>query len=149
MLAFAGAESLLPATPVLAASMLTGAAPIVIGHHGASGYRPEHTLEAYALVVAQGANYIEPDLAMTRDGELLARHEPMPKSVTFAKQANISSEPQQVNNGAAAATGITGKRHTAQPASSGAIESLPTPDTAAARPPLLPTAAEAMNVGSV
>jgi len=73
----------------------------------------------------------------------------MPKSVTFAKQANISSGPQQVNNGVAVPTGTTGKQHTAQPASWGAIESLPTPDTAAAWPPLLPTAAEAVNVGSV
>lgn len=56
---------------------LSGAAPIVIGHRGASGYRPEHTLEAYSLAIAQGANFIEPDLVMTKDGELLARHEPM------------------------------------------------------------------------
>ena len=56
---------------------LNGAAPIVIGHRGASGYRPEHTLEAYSLAIAQGANYIEPDLVMSKDGELLARHEPM------------------------------------------------------------------------
>lgn len=53
------------------------AAPIVIAHRGASGYRPEHTLEAYALAIDQGAHFIEPDLVMTRDGELLARHEPM------------------------------------------------------------------------
>ncbi|MCV2358613.1 PEP-CTERM sorting domain-containing protein [Paucibacter sp. TC2R-5] len=56
---------------------LSGAAPLVIGHRGASGYRPEHTLEGYALAIAQGANYIEPDLVMTKDGELIARHEPL------------------------------------------------------------------------
>jgi len=56
---------------------LDGAAPIVIGHRGASGYRPEHTLEGYALAIAQGANYIEPDLVMTKDGVLIARHEPI------------------------------------------------------------------------
>jgi glycerophosphoryl diester phosphodiesterase len=56
---------------------LSGAAPIVIAHRGASGHRPEHTLEAYALAISQGASYIEPDLVMTKDGELLARHEPM------------------------------------------------------------------------
>ncbi|MBT9491939.1 MAG: PEP-CTERM sorting domain-containing protein [Paucibacter sp.] len=56
---------------------LSGDAPIVIGHRGASGYRPEHTLEAYSLAISQGANYIEPDLVMTKDGELIARHEPM------------------------------------------------------------------------
>lgn len=49
--------------------------PIIIAHRGASGYRPEHTLEAYALAIAQGADYIEPDLVATRDGALVARHE--------------------------------------------------------------------------
>jgi glycerophosphoryl diester phosphodiesterase len=49
--------------------------PIVIAHRGASGERPEHTIEAYRLAVAQGADYIEPDLVMTRDGALIARHE--------------------------------------------------------------------------
>jgi len=48
---------------------------IVIGHRGASGYRPEHTLAAYALAIEQGADYIEPDLVTTADGELIARHE--------------------------------------------------------------------------
>jgi glycerophosphoryl diester phosphodiesterase len=50
--------------------------PIVIGHRGASGYLPEHTLEAYALAIHLGADYIEPDLVMTKDGHLIARHEP-------------------------------------------------------------------------
>jgi glycerophosphoryl diester phosphodiesterase len=49
--------------------------PLVIGHRGASGYRPEHTLEAYRLAIRQGADYIEPDLVATRDGALVARHE--------------------------------------------------------------------------
>ncbi len=48
---------------------------IIIAHRGASGHRPEHTLEAYALAVSQGADYIEPDLVMTRDRVLVARHE--------------------------------------------------------------------------
>ncbi len=52
-----------------------GAGPLVIGHRGASGYRPEHTLEAYALAARLGADYIEPDLVSTRDGVLVARHE--------------------------------------------------------------------------
>lgn len=51
------------------------AKPLVIGHRGASGYRPEHTLESYRLAVRQGADYIEPDLVSTRDGVLVARHE--------------------------------------------------------------------------
>jgi glycerophosphoryl diester phosphodiesterase len=49
--------------------------PLVIGHRGASGYLPEHTLPSYALAVLQGADYIEPDLVATRDGVLVARHE--------------------------------------------------------------------------
>ncbi|MGK5521544.1 glycerophosphodiester phosphodiesterase [Micromonospora sp. URMC 107] len=49
--------------------------PLVIAHRGASGYRPEHTLEAYRLAIRQGADYIEPDLVATRDGVLVARHE--------------------------------------------------------------------------
>jgi glycerophosphoryl diester phosphodiesterase len=56
---------------------LTGNAPIVIGHRGASGERPEHTLAAYKLAIAQGADFIEPDLVVTKDGILIARHEPM------------------------------------------------------------------------
>jgi glycerophosphoryl diester phosphodiesterase len=50
--------------------------PLVIGHRGASGYLPEHTLASYALAIELGADYIEPDLVMTRDGHLIARHEP-------------------------------------------------------------------------
>jgi len=49
--------------------------PLVIAHRGASGYRPEHTLEAYELAIDLGADFIEPDLVITRDGILLARHE--------------------------------------------------------------------------
>jgi glycerophosphoryl diester phosphodiesterase len=57
------------AHPDLAARVL------VIAHRGASGYRPEHTLAAYALAIEQGADFIEPDLVPTRDGVLIARHE--------------------------------------------------------------------------
>jgi len=49
--------------------------PVVIAHRGASGYRPEHTLAAYRLGIALGADYVEPDLVATRDGVLVARHE--------------------------------------------------------------------------
>ncbi|MDO9224176.1 MAG: glycerophosphodiester phosphodiesterase [Caulobacter sp.] len=49
--------------------------PIVIGHRGASGERPEHTPMAYRLAVEQGADFIEPDLCITKDGHLVARHE--------------------------------------------------------------------------
>jgi glycerophosphoryl diester phosphodiesterase len=49
--------------------------PLVIAHRGASGYRPEHTLEAYRLAIRMGADYVEPDLVPTKDGVLVARHE--------------------------------------------------------------------------
>jgi len=50
--------------------------PLVLAHRGASGYRPEHTLAAYQLAMDMGADFVEPDLVITRDGELIARHEP-------------------------------------------------------------------------
>jgi glycerophosphoryl diester phosphodiesterase len=50
-------------------------ATTVIGHRGASGYRPEHTLASYETAIVQCADYIEPDLVATRDGVLVARHE--------------------------------------------------------------------------
>jgi glycerophosphoryl diester phosphodiesterase len=56
---------------------LDGAAPLVIGHRGAPGYRPEHTLARYAKAIELGADFIEPDLVMTRDGVPVARHEPV------------------------------------------------------------------------
>jgi len=56
---------------------LDGRTPLLIAHRGASGYRPEHTLEAYALGIEQGADFIEPDLVLSKDGVLHARHEPM------------------------------------------------------------------------
>jgi len=49
--------------------------PLVIGHRGASGYRPEHTLASYQLAIEMGADYIEPDLVSTKDHHLVARHE--------------------------------------------------------------------------
>jgi glycerophosphoryl diester phosphodiesterase len=49
--------------------------PLVLGHRGASGYRPEHTLASYQLAIDLGADFIEPDLVSTRDGHLVARHE--------------------------------------------------------------------------
>ncbi len=55
---------------------LHGQPPIVIGHRGASGELPEHTLEAYKLAIERGADFIEPDLVSTQDGVLIARHEP-------------------------------------------------------------------------
>lgn len=51
------------------------ARPIVIAHRGASGHRPEHTLQAYRLAIAQGADYVEPDVVISKDGVLICRHE--------------------------------------------------------------------------
>lgn len=51
------------------------AEPLVIAHRGASGYLPEHTLEAYRLAIEMGANYIEPDLVFSKDGVLVVRHD--------------------------------------------------------------------------
>lgn len=50
--------------------------PYVVGHRGASGYRPEHTLASYELAARMGADFIEPDLVITKDGHLVCRHEP-------------------------------------------------------------------------
>lgn len=57
------------------ASAPTAALPIVIAHRGASGYRPEHTLAAYELAIDMGADFIEPDLVLTKDAVFIARHE--------------------------------------------------------------------------
>lgn len=55
---------------------LDGNQPLVIGHRGSAGYLPDHTLEGYKLAIQNGADFIEPDLVATKDGELVARHEP-------------------------------------------------------------------------
>lgn len=65
---------------------------IVIAHRGASGYRPEHTLEAYRLAIRQGADFIEPDLVATRDGVLVARHENEISGTT-----DVASHPEFAN----------------------------------------------------
>jgi glycerophosphoryl diester phosphodiesterase len=51
------------------------AKPLIIGHRGASGERPEHTLMGYRLAIAEGADFIEPDCVLTKDGHLVVRHE--------------------------------------------------------------------------
>ena len=63
------------AAPVAARPVSQFDEPLVFGHRGASGYRPEHTLASYRLAVRQGADYVEPDLVSTKDGVLVARHE--------------------------------------------------------------------------
>lgn len=80
---------------VLSASSLAGCAgvidaprslPIVIAHRGASGERPEHTMAAYDLAIEQGADYIEPDLVITRDGVLVCRHENEISGTTYVAE---------------------------------------------------------------
>jgi glycerophosphoryl diester phosphodiesterase len=66
--------------------------PIVIAHRGASGYRPEHTLASYLLAIEYGADYVEPDLVATRDGHLIARHEPVLDATT-----DVTAHPEFAN----------------------------------------------------
>jgi glycerophosphoryl diester phosphodiesterase len=73
----------------LAWNTLNGQKSIVIAHRGASGYLPEHTLAAYTLAIQQGANFIEPDLVLTKDGQFIARHEPMLGGTT-----DVASRPE-------------------------------------------------------
>ncbi|EIV91889.1 glycerophosphodiester phosphodiesterase [Frankia sp. QA3] len=79
------AASVAAAGPALAAGAPAAGAPaggerrrstLVIGHRGASGYRPEHTLASYELAARMGADFVEPDLVPTKDGVLVCRHEP-------------------------------------------------------------------------
>jgi glycerophosphoryl diester phosphodiesterase len=62
-------------SPVQANDSQHPSVPIIIGHRGASGYVPEHTLTSYFIAMQDGADYVEPDLVMTKDGVLVARHE--------------------------------------------------------------------------
>lgn len=68
----------MPVAVILGAALVS-AAPmseiLIIAHRGASGHRPEHTIESYTVGIAMGADYIEPDLVPTKDGVLIARHE--------------------------------------------------------------------------
>ena len=64
--------ALLLASPVAVQNMPH---PLVIAHRGASGERPEHTRAAYELAIEQGADFIEPDLVMSGDGQFIVRHE--------------------------------------------------------------------------
>jgi len=61
--------------PPVESRMVGRRAPLIIGHRGAPGYRPEHTRPSYELALAQGADAVEPDLVASRDGVLLVRHE--------------------------------------------------------------------------
>jgi glycerophosphoryl diester phosphodiesterase len=68
---------------------LNGATPLVVAHRGASGYLPEHTLEAYQKAIELGADAIEPDLISTKDGILISRHDP-----NLAFSTDVASHPE-------------------------------------------------------
>ena len=90
--AFVGVGLLLLAVPAVWAFGGKGSreqSPLVIGHRGAAGYLPDHTLEGYALAIKLGADYIEPDLVATKDGHLIARHEPNITTTT-----DVASHPE-------------------------------------------------------
>lgn len=84
---------------------LDGEPPLVIAHRGASGHLPEHTLEAYALAIAQGADVVEPDLVFTKDGVLVARHDRYLSTTTdvadkpeFARRKRPNNDPADAEN---------------------------------------------------
>ncbi|MFN7922261.1 MAG: glycerophosphodiester phosphodiesterase [Bryobacteraceae bacterium] len=68
---------------------LDGKQPLVIGHRGAAGYLPDHTLEGYRRAIDLGADFVEPDLVSTKDGVLIARHEPILDGTT-----DVATRPQ-------------------------------------------------------
>jgi glycerophosphoryl diester phosphodiesterase len=71
---------------------LDGRGPLVIAHRGASGYFPEETIEAYRLAIAMGVDVIEPDLVVSKDGVLIARHD-----VTLNTSTDIADHPEFAN----------------------------------------------------
>ena len=100
----AGGPAAALAAPGAAASALTGdlsglpgvaavgggtGRPLVFAHRGASALRPEHTLASYAKAIADGADYIEPDLCSTKDGVLVARHE-----ANLTETTDVASRPE-------------------------------------------------------
>jgi glycerophosphoryl diester phosphodiesterase len=88
MLAILGFQSAAEAMPQF--QMKT--TPIVIGHRGTAGHRPDHTIEGYTLAIELGADFIEPDLVLTKDGHMVARHEPMIGGTT-----DVASHPEFAN----------------------------------------------------
>jgi glycerophosphoryl diester phosphodiesterase len=89
LLALAATMLAAMSAPAADAAGTEQAQPLVIGHRGAPGYRPEHTLASYELAARMGADYIEPDLVTTKDGVLVARHEPEISGTT-----NVADHPE-------------------------------------------------------
>ncbi|SHG73842.1 glycerophosphodiester phosphodiesterase [Massilia sp. CF038] len=72
-----------------APATLDGQPPIVVAHRGAGGYLPEETVEAYAMAIEMGADAIEPDVISTKDGVLIARHDP-----NLVYSTDVASHPE-------------------------------------------------------
>ena len=82
-------HSLSPSSYAYYMALRPPSSPLVIGHRGASGYRPEHTRSAYELAFALGADAVEPDIVSTRDGVLVLRHEN-----EISLTTNVASHPE-------------------------------------------------------
>jgi glycerophosphoryl diester phosphodiesterase len=80
---------LAPTAAVPVSPVGTASAGLVVGHRGASGYRPEHTLAAYELAVRQGADFIEPDLVSTKDHVLVCLHD-----VELSQTTDVADHPE-------------------------------------------------------
>ncbi|GHC92512.1 glycerophosphodiester phosphodiesterase family protein [Novosphingobium pokkalii] len=96
ILAMGASAAMLPGARALAGTLAKGhgrhprpAHPLVLGHRGACAHRPEHTLASYQRAVADGADFIEPDLVPTRDGVLVSRHEP-----NIAETTDVAAHPE-------------------------------------------------------
>lgn len=76
----------LTALLIVASAEIDSSRVLIIGHRGAPGLLPEHTLEAYQLAIDQGADFIECDIVLTKDCELICRHEPLVSGTTNADQ---------------------------------------------------------------
>jgi glycerophosphoryl diester phosphodiesterase len=78
------AETLLPAQRGVKSNAPTAPRKILVAHRGASAYAPEHTLESYQLALKQGADFVEQDLQITRDGALVCLHD-----LTLERTTNV------------------------------------------------------------
>src|SRR3954454_7106779 len=70
----------------------TGRKLTIVGHRGAAGYRPEHTIASYTLAARLGADYIEPDLVSTKDHVLVVRHDP-----ALGETTDVAEHPEFAN----------------------------------------------------
>ena len=92
-----GSEASNPVSNVKPFKTLSNEQPLVVAHRGASGYLPEETLEAYARAIDLGADAVEPDLVSTKDGVLIARHDPnLDFSTDVAKHPEFASRKKTV-----------------------------------------------------